>query len=162
MTKQSVYVIVRRFAWLMIIFYCFRAVPLEIKSREKFREISRWPVTNAVVQSSGVSITSFSWSSRNSRFCPNIEYTYSIAGRTYTNRNQVFDLSCWPDAYNFVAKYGPGSPIVIAYDPTNPKTTVVPSSVVDTWLPWEDLLAGFIFLAVLATDLLATRGQSRA
>src|ERR1700740_1457446 len=110
MTKQSVLRLVRRLAWLLIVSYCSRAVPLEIKARGKYREISRWPVTHAVVQSANVSITSFSWSSKKTRFCPEFEYTYSVAGRTYTNRNQIFDFSCWPDAYDFISKHGPGSP----------------------------------------------------
>jgi len=89
-----------------------------------------------------------------------MEYSYSAAGRTYTNRNQIFDFSCWPDAYDFVAKHGPGSSVPVAYDPMNPGTTVVPSSIVDTWLPWEDMFGGFFFLLVLAADLITTRSPN--
>ena len=86
-----------------------RAVPLEIRAERKYREISSWPVTHAVVQSASVSITNFSWSPKKIRDCPDMEYSYSIAGRTYTTRNQIFDFNCWPDANDFVAKYGPGA-----------------------------------------------------
>jgi hypothetical protein len=88
-----------------------------------------------------------------------MNYSYSVSGRTYTNRNQVFDFSCWPNAQDFVAKYGPGSSLPIAYDPMNPNTTVVPSSIVDSWLPWEDLLGGFFFLILLAADVIAVRPE---
>jgi hypothetical protein len=161
MTKQSIFRVLRRIALLLIVFFCFQAVPLEIGAKEKYRVVSQWPVTHAVVQSASVSITSFSWSPKKIRYCPDMEYSYSVAGRTYTNRNQIFDFSCWPDAHDFVAKYGPGSSIPVAYDPSNPNTTVIPSSIVDTWLPWEDLLGGLFFLVVLAVDLIATRPEPK-
>jgi len=162
MTKQSIFRFLRRLALLLIVFYCFRAVPLEIRAKEKYREISRWPVTHAVVQSASVSPTGFSWSPRKTNYCPEMEYSYSVAGRTYTNRNQNFDFSCRPDAHDFVAKYGPGSSISIAYDPINPNTTVIPSSIVDAWDVWVDLLGGIFFLVLLVADLSATQSESPA
>lgn len=161
MSKQAIFRLLRRVALLLIVYYCFRAVPLEIRGREKYREVTRWPITQALVQSANVSMTSFSWSPRKIRYCPDMQYSYSVADRTYINRNQIFDFSCLPDVQGFVAKYGPGSSIPIAYDPSNPNTTVIPSSIVDTWLPWEDLLGGFFFLVVLAVDLIATRPEPK-
>jgi Protein of unknown function (DUF3592) len=162
MTKQFIYRLLRRLALLLFVFYCFRAVRLEFGAKEKYREISRWPVAHAVVQSASVSLTSFSWSPRKIRYCPDMEYSYSVAGRTYTNRNQIFDFSCKPDADGFVAKYGPGTSVLIAYDPTNPNTTVIPSSIVDAWDVWVDLIGGIFFSVVLLADLSATRSESPA
>jgi hypothetical protein len=162
MSKQFIFRLVRRLALLLIVFYCFRAVPLEIRAERKYREISSWPVTHAVVQSASVSITNFSWSPKKIRDCPDMEYSYSIAGRTYTTRNQIFDFNCWPDANDFVAKYGPGSSIPIAYDPVNPNTTVKPSSIVAARDWWVDLLGGLFFLVLLVADLSATRSESPA
>lgn len=84
----------RSLGLLLIVFYCFRAVPLEIRAKEKYREISRWPVTHAVVQPASVSLRSFSWSPKKIRYCPDMEYSYLVAVRTYTDRNQIFDSSC--------------------------------------------------------------------
>lgn len=84
----------RSLALLLMVFYCFRAVPLESRAKEKYREISRWPVTHAVFQSASVSTTSFSWRPKKIRYCPDREHGYSVAGRAYTNRNQIFDFSC--------------------------------------------------------------------
>ena len=162
MAKQSVFRVLRRIALLLIIFLCFRAVALEFSARGKYREITRWPVTQAVVRSARVSVSGFSWSKKPIRSCPDLEYSYSVAGHAYTRRNQVFDLSCRPNADDFVAKFGPGRSLPIAYDPTNPNTTVIPSSIVDAWDVWVDLLAGTFFLLLLIVDLSATRSESHA
>jgi hypothetical protein len=108
-----------------------------------------------------VSVTSFSWLDHPINRCPDLEYSYSVAGHTYMSRNQVFDLSCRPNADDFVAKYGPGSSIPVAYDPINPNTTVIPSSIVDAWDVdvWVDLLGGMFFLVFLVADLSATRSE---
>lgn len=162
MAKQSVFRLLRRVALLLIVFFCFRAVALEFRARGKYREITRWPVTQAVVKSARVSVTGFSWNTKLINRCPDLEYSYSVSGHAYTGRNQVFDLSCRPNADDFVAKYGPGSSIPIAYDATNPNMTVIPSSIVEAWDVWVDLLGGLFFLLLLMVDLSATRSESHA
>jgi hypothetical protein len=160
MRKQFIYRLLRRLALLLFVSYCCRTVWLEFGAKQKYRDISRWPVAHAVIQSARVSLTSFSWSSKKIRYCPDIQYSYSVGGRTYTNRNQIFDFSCKPDADGFVAKYGPGTSVLIACDPTNPNTTVIPSSIVDAWDIWVDLTGGIFFLVLLLVDLSTTRSES--
>jgi hypothetical protein len=160
MTKESVFRLLRRTIVALSVYYCFHAVPLEIRASRRFWDVARWPVTEAVVRSANVSVTSYPWSSKSDRFCPDVQYSYTVSGQSYTNRNQVFDFSCWPDAYSFVAKYQPGNAIQIAYDPSNPNNTIVPSSVSDPGYPWGDMLGGMFFLVLLFADILFTRRES--
>jgi hypothetical protein len=145
---------------MLVIYYCFHAVPLEIKASRMFREVAHWPIAEASIHSASVTVTRFSWSSRSNRFCPDMEYSYSVAGKKYTSRNQVFDFGCWPDAYGFVAKHQPGTSILIAYDPKNPTITIVPSGVSDIGFPWDDVLGGTFFVLVLMGDFSLARRES--
>jgi hypothetical protein len=156
----SRYALLRRAFLVLVIYYCFHAVPLEIKASRMYREVAQWPVAEASVLSASVTVTRFSWSPKSNRFCPDMEYSYSVAGKKYTTRNRVFDFGCWPDAYRFVAKHQPGTSILIAYDPTNPMSTIVPSSVSDTGFPWGDVLGGTLLVLVLMGDIFLARRES--
>jgi hypothetical protein len=132
--------------------FCFRAVFLEVKATREYHRIANWPVTEAIIHAASVYETRFSWGSR--RFCPKIEYSYSVASHVYRSYNSVFDFVCWPNAYGFVAQHPTGTSIQIAYDPASPIITFIPSSVANPGYPWGDVIGGTLFLIMLILDLL--------
>jgi hypothetical protein len=142
----------RRTILALGVIFCFRAVPLELRAGQQFKQVAKWPVTQALIRSSGVYKTSYSWSER-SRFCPILEYGYAVQSHTYVGSNSVFDFFCWPDAYDFVAQHKPGAFITIAYDPSNPTTSIIPSAVRELGYPWGDIIGGIIFAAILLADI---------
>src|ERR1039457_2423999 len=109
--------LLRRAILALGVIFCFRAVPLELKAAQQFKRVARWPTTQAVIRSSAVYTTSYSWSGKGNRFCPILGYGYSVQTHTYIGSNSVFDFVCWPDAYDFVAQHKPGAFVTIAYDP---------------------------------------------
>lgn len=149
--------LLRRGALLLFVYLSFHAVPLEIKAIQKYRDVAKWPTTEAVILSARVSATSFSWSHRESRFCPDLEYSYSVAGEAFTSRNRLFDFACWPEGSRFVAEHQRGSTIQIAYDPSNPSVTVVPGNLVAPGYPWVELIGGMFFLVLLLGDIALVR-----
>ena len=62
-------------------------------------------MTQAIISSSNVYCTSYSWSAKRNRYCPKLTYKYTIEGRDYAGYNRVFDFTCWPDAYDFAARH---------------------------------------------------------
>jgi Protein of unknown function (DUF3592) len=150
------YPFIRRLLCLSIAYFCFHAAVLESRASRRYRDVARWPVADATVQSATPGWTSYSWSGKKNRYCPEMTYSYSIAGRHYSSYNRVFDFGCWPDAYDFVAQHQPGSLIQIAYDPSDPRVSIVPASVRDPGYPVADVLGGCFFLLCLLVDLFAS------
>jgi hypothetical protein len=147
----------RRAILILLVYGCFRAVPLEFKATREYQQIVQWPVADAVINSATVGATSYSWGWRKNRFCPKLDYNYTVKGHEYASYNSVFDFTCWPDAYNFVAQHRPGTSIQIAYDPTDPAVTIVPTSIRDPGYPWGDIVGGALFFIILVSDLFLSR-----
>jgi hypothetical protein len=147
------YPLVRRAVLALIVNFCFHAAVLESRAGRQYREVSKWPMTQAIISSGNVYSTSYSWSGKQSRFCPQLTYKYTIKSRDYAGSNRVFDFTCWPDAYDFIARHQPGSAVTIAYDPTDASISFIPASVRDPGYPWGDVIAGIILAALLAVDL---------
>jgi hypothetical protein len=153
----SRYAFLRRAILLLLVYGCFRAVPLEFKATREYQRIAQWPVTDAVINSATVNVTSYSWSWRKNRFCPKLDYNYRVKEHDYVGYNSVFDFTCWPDAYNFVPQHRPGTSILIAYDPTDPAVTIVPATIRDPGYPWGDIVGGALFFIILVSDLFLSR-----
>jgi hypothetical protein len=122
----------------------------------RYDEVARWPVTEAVVRSAAAGWTSYSWSGKKNRYCPEVTYSYSVVARHYSGYNRVFDFTCWPDAYDFVAQHRPGSSLQIAYDPTDPNVSIIPSSVRGPGYPVADAVGGCFFVLCLLADVFAS------
>ena len=155
MLKNSLgpYPLVRRAVLALVIYFCFHAAVLESRASRRYREVTTWPMTQAVISSGNVFSTSYSWSGKRNRFCPQLTYKYTIKGRDYAGSNRVFDFTCWPDAYDFIAQHQPGSAVTIAYDPTDASISFIPASVRDPGYPWGDVIAGTVLAVLLAVDL---------
>jgi hypothetical protein len=138
---------------MLVVYFCFHAVSLELKASREYTRVRQWPVTEALIVSASVNVTRYSWTGQNDRHCPLLGYTYSVMGNGYESYNSVFDFTCWPDAYNFVAQHHAGESIQIAYDPAHPVVTVIPSSIRDPGYPWVDMIGGMLFLIILVSDL---------
>ena len=145
--------VIRRAITALLALFCFRAVPLEVRASQQFKQVAKWPVTQALVTSSAVYTTSYTWSGKQNRFCPILSYKYTVQTHAYFGSNSMFDFACWPDAYDFVAQHKPGALLTIAYDPSNPTTTVIPSTIRDPGYPWGDIIGGIIFTGLLLLDL---------
>jgi hypothetical protein len=143
----------RRTILALGVIFCFRAVPLELKAGQQFKHVAKWPVTKALIRSSAVYTTSYTWSGKRNRFCPILDYGYTVQTHTYVGSDSVFDFVCWPDAYDFVAQHKPGAFVTIAYDPSNPTTSIIPSAVRDPGYPWGDIIGGIILAAILLADI---------
>ena len=48
----------RRTILALGVIFCFRAVPLELKAGQQFKQVAKWPVTQALLRSSAVYPTS--------------------------------------------------------------------------------------------------------
>jgi hypothetical protein len=151
----SRYPLIRRLLCLLVVYFCFHAAVLESRASRQYREVARWPVAEATVQSATPGWTSYSWSGKKNRLCPEMTYSYSAGSRRYSSYNRVFDFTCWPDAYDFVAEHRPGSSIQIAYDPSDPNVSIVPTSVRDPGYPFADIIGGCFFVLCLLADLFA-------
>ena len=147
------YPLVRRILLGLVVVFCFRAVPLELRASQQFRRVAKWPVTDALISSSAVYTTSYTWSGKKNRFCPILSYRYTVQTHAYIGSNSVFDLVCWPDAYDFVAQHKPGTLVAIAYDPVEPNTSIVPSAIQDPGYPWGDMIGGTVFSGILLLDM---------
>jgi len=147
------YPFIRRLLCLLTVYSCFHAAVLESRASRQYREVSHWPIAEATVQSATPGWTSYSWGGKKNRYCPEMTYSYSVANHRYSSYNRVFDFTCWPDAYDFVAQHRPGSLIPIAYDPTDPNVSIVPASVRDPGYPVVDLVGGCFFILCLLVDL---------
>lgn len=147
--------VIRRAITALLALFCFRAVPLEVRASQQFKQVAKWPVTQALVTSSAVYTTSYTWSGKQNRFCPILSYKYTVQTHAYFGSNSMFDFACWPDAYDFVAQHKPGALLTIAYDPCNPTTTVIPSTIRDPGYPWGDIIGGVVFTGLLLLDLFA-------
>jgi len=143
----------RRALLVIVIFYCFRGAVLEFRASRHYQQVAKWPVTEAVISSSAVYWTSYSWSGRRTRYCPKLRYTYAVQGQKYDEYNEVFDFVCWPDAYDFVSQHQPGATIKVAYDPKKPAVSIAPEAVRDPGYPWGDIIGGVVFSAFLLIDL---------
>jgi uncharacterized protein DUF3592 len=147
------YPFIRRLLCLLIVYFCFHAAVAESRASRQYREVARWPVAEATIQSATPGWTSYSWSGKKNRNCPEMTYSYLVASRRYSSYNRVFDFVCWPDAYDFVGQHRPGTLIQIAYNPADPRVSIVPASVRDPGFPVEDLVGGCFFLLCLLVDL---------
>jgi hypothetical protein len=156
MSKVFLGRLVRRAILALGVIFCFRAVPLELKAGQQFKQVAKWPMTQALVRSSAVYTTSYTWGGKRIRFCPILDYGYTVQTRTYVGSNSVFDFVCWPDAYDFVAQHKPGAFVTIAYDPSSPTTSIIPNTVRDPGYPWGDIIGGIIFAAILLADIFGT------
>jgi hypothetical protein len=143
----------RRTVLALAIYYCFHGAMLELGAHRQYTQVSQWPVTQASITSSSVYWTNYAWSGKQNRDCPKLGYRYEVQGRTYDEYNRVFDFTCWPDAYDFVAQHQPGANIRIVYDPANPAISVIPDAVKDPGYPWGDIVGGIVFAAILLVDL---------
>jgi len=152
--------LLRRAVLAVVVFFCFRAAKLEFAATQLYQEVIRWPSAQASIKSSTVANSAYSWSGRRNRYCPMLEYSYSLKGREYTGHNGVFDFVCWPEATDFVAQHQPGTLVKIAYDPTNPSVTIIPDAVRDPGYPWGDIGGGTIFSLILLADFLGGRKAS--
>jgi hypothetical protein len=161
MSKSFLGRLVRRTILALGLIFCFRAVLLELKAGQQFKQVAKWPMTQALVRSSAVYTTSYSWSGKRNRFCPALDYGYTVQTHTYVGSNSVFDFVCWPDAYDFVAQHKPGAFVTIAYDPSSPTTSIIPNTVRGPGYPWGDIIGGIIFAAILLADLLGTWTRER-
>jgi hypothetical protein len=157
-TLLARYPFIRRAFWVIMIYFCFSAANFELNAGRRYQQVKQWPLTDAIINSASVSETRYSWGSQ--RFCPQLGYTYSIKGHSFASSNKVFDFTCWPDAYGFVDRHRPGTSIQIAYDPTNPTVTVVPTSIQDPGGPWGDMIGGIFFLLILIADFLSVQPLS--
>jgi hypothetical protein len=126
---------------------------MELRARQQFKQVAKWPVTQALISSSAVYTASYTWSGRQNRFCPILNYKYAVQTRTYVGSNSVFDFVCWPDAYDFVAQHKPGTFVPIAYDPSDPTTSIIPSAMRDPGYPYGDIIGGIVFAVILLVDL---------
>jgi hypothetical protein len=147
------YSFLRRAILLLVVFYCFHGAVLELRANRQYRNVRKWPLTQALVSSSAVYWTNYSWSGKQNRYCPKLSYKYKVQTNSYYGYNRVFDFVCWPDAYDFVAHHQPGDFITIAYDPANPAISFVPDAVRNPGYPWGDIIGGIIFAVVLLVDL---------
>ncbi|MGB6384744.1 MAG: DUF3592 domain-containing protein [Terriglobales bacterium] len=138
------------------VIFCFHAVPLELKASRQFKQVAKWPVTQALIRSSTVHTTSYTWSGKQNQFCPILAYEYTVQTQTYVGSNRVFDFVCYPDAYDFVAQHKPGAFVTIAYDPSNPAISIIPSALKSPGYPWGDVLGGIVFAVFLLVDIFAS------
>ena len=144
---------------MLVVYFCFHAVVLELRANHEYQRMIKWPVTDATINTTTVYETSYSWSGMMNRYCPKVYYNYSVMGHSYVGHNSVFDFTCWPDGYNFVAKHRPGTSIQITYDPADPDITIIPSSIQDPGYPWGDIIGGTLFLIVPLLDLFVSRAS---
>jgi hypothetical protein len=154
--------LLRRVILSLVVFYCFHGAVLELKANRQYRQVAKWPVTQAFISSSAVYWTNYSWSGKKNRDCPKLSYKYTAQTRTYEGYNRVFDFVCWPDAYDFVAQHQPGASITIAYDPSDPAISVVPDAMRDPGYPWGDIIGGIFFAAILLADIFAAGTRESA
>src|SRR5215469_4841186 len=91
------YPLLRRAGLLLVVFLFFHSAVLELRASRQYREVAKWPVTQASITSSTVYWTSYSWSGKQNRACPKLRYKYVVQARSYDGDNQIFDFECWPD-----------------------------------------------------------------
>jgi hypothetical protein len=144
----------RRALFLVGVFFCFRALMLEPTATRQYQQVAKWPFAQALISSSSVYTTSYSWSGKSLRSCPMLGYVYNVEGRTYNGYNRVFDFVCWSDANDYVARHQPGASDKIAYDPADPAVSIVPDAVRDPGYPWGDghLCSNFAHRRILGMD----------
>lgn len=123
---------------------------LQISAGRLYQEVHRWPVTEAVIDKTSVSWKRTRWSGY--RCCPKLSYRYSVAGIQYRGNNSIFDFTCWPNGYDFIAQHKPGKTIQIAYDQKDASTSLVLSDIQSPTSPWPTGILGVLCLALLALD----------
>jgi hypothetical protein len=148
--------LLRRVIFAVSVFFCFHAAMLEFTATRQYQEVAKWPQVKASITSSALYSAGYSWSGRQQRYCPRLEYTYAVHEREYKGSNHVFDFVCWPQT-DFIANHQPGTLVKIAYDPANPSVTVYPDAMRDPGYPWGDIAGGTIFALILLVDLIAVR-----
>ncbi len=94
MSKSSYHDFFARTILALAVVFCFRAVPLELKAEQQFKQVTKWPVTQALIRSSAVYTASYTWSGKRNRFCPILDYGYTVQTHTYVGSNSVFDFVC--------------------------------------------------------------------
>jgi hypothetical protein len=152
--------LIRRALWTLVVFFCCYDFFVQLKAARQYQRIIRWPKTEEFVRSADIYETGFPWIARFSRFCPKLEYSYSVAGHIYISHNGVPDLSCWQvdqDARDFVAQHSSGGSIQLAYDPVDPSVTFIPAALRDPGYPWFDAIVGTFFIALILDFQLAGR-----
>jgi Protein of unknown function (DUF3592) len=149
--STTVRVIGRRVLLLCATWYFFAGVTFEMKAARRYEEVSGWPVTQAVIET-----TSVSWqedSLGGYRCCPKLRYRYFVAGAQYRGSNSTFDFSCSPNGYDFIAQHKADTTIQIAYDPNDVKVSLVRADLLPPSSPWPSCVVGVFCLALLASDL---------
>ena len=66
---------------------------------------------------------------------PKIEYTYEVAGRPYTGQRLRFsssEASSPAQVQKLVAPFAPGRPATVYYDPADPRSSTLDTSVAGT------------------------------
>jgi hypothetical protein len=144
----------RRLLLLLIVFFCFRAAVKEVKAHRQFSETKRWPSAEATVESATVRCIPESWTTHCNRYCPQLQYQYSIRNEVFDATNRVFDFSCATEPYEFVIRHQPGKQVRIAYDPSNPTISIIPEVIVDPGPPYGDVVGGLFFVFLLVLDLM--------
>jgi hypothetical protein len=128
---------------------------LQLKASREYGRATRWPVTAAKIASSHGYVARYSWSDLGNKNCAKLTYSYVAMGQQLEATNTNLNFVCWPDGYDFAAQHPAGTAVQIAYDPSNPFVTFVPSSVRDPGFPWGYSIFGTLFGVAALVDLIS-------
>jgi hypothetical protein len=109
------------------IFLIYRSV----QSRKKAEASQGWPSTIGQINESRVSHSVYTDTDGDSRdsYTPYVEYTYQVAGQTYTGREITFGFkqgfSNASKAQAMLAKFPVGAQVNVYYDPADPQQAVL-------------------------------------
>lgn len=103
--------------------------------RRRMATVSGWPSTMGTVQMSRIDLRSDS--EGGSTEYPVVQYSYQVGGQGY----QSMKLAPGPDmggtgARKVVAKYQPGTQVMVFYDPQKPSDAVLEKKAPAQWLFW--------------------------
>lgn len=141
----------RRIFCLVFAWYAISGCTLVIRANRKYQQVQDWPRTNAHIESARAYWINTSW--HGYRHCARLHYRYSVNGQSIDEINQVFDFVCWPDGDDVVANHKPGTLIQIAYDPSAPEISVIPSAMMSPGFPWVSIVVGIGCVALFVMDV---------
>lgn len=103
-------------------------------TRRKMAAVSQWPSTMGTVMMSTIDVRS---GSEGSTEYPVVQYSYQIGGQGY----QGMKIAPGPEiggsgARKVVARYQPGSQVMVFYNPQNPSDAVLEKKSPAQWLFW--------------------------